>query len=58
MDDLKPRKHEETEESLPESWSDRARDAARRFNIPEPENAPDPAEVERRLREFEQDDGE
>jgi hypothetical protein len=58
MDDLKPKKHEETQEELPESWSDRARDAARRFNLPPPENAPDPEEVERRLREFEQDDGE
>ena len=58
MDDLKPRKNGGTEEDLPESWADRARDAVQRFNLPEPENTPDPEELERRLQEFEQDDGE
>ena len=58
MHDLKTQKAREAEEELPESWVDRARDAARRFNLPLPENSETPEEVERRLRQLEQEDGE
>jgi len=56
MNDLKRRRDEEPE--LPESWSERARDAARRFKLPIPEEVEPPEEVERRLRQVEQQDGE
>jgi hypothetical protein len=58
MVELKTRKKKETEEELPESWSDRAREAARKYDLPVPENTPDQEEIERRLRQFEQEDGE
>lgn len=59
MMQLKTRKKKKgTEEELPESWFDRASDAARRFNLPLPETPSDPDEVERQLRQIEQEDGE
>ena len=58
MAELKTRKKEETEEELPENWFRRASDAARRFELPVPEDVPETEEAERRLRQFEQDDGE
>ena len=58
MEKLRMRKNEEIEEPLPDSWLDRASEAARRFKLPIPEDAPDPEQAERRLRQFEQEDGE
>jgi hypothetical protein len=60
MRELKTRRDREREEvpALPRSWFDRASEAAKRFKVSEPQEIPTQAEVERRLREIEQEDGE
>ena len=45
------------EVQIPQDWFDRADEAARRFNLPLPEATVAPEEVERNLRQFEQEDG-
>lgn len=47
----------EEEVKLPQDWFERAEEAARRYNLPIPEDTAAPEEVERNLRQFEQDDG-
>ena len=58
MEKLVTRKKKEIEEPLSDSWFDKASEAARRFNLPIPEEATETEETERRLRQFEQEDGE
>ena len=47
----------EEEVQLPQEWFDRAAEAAARYGLPAPEITDAPEEVERNLRQFEQDDG-
>ena len=47
----------EEEVQLPQEWFDRATEAAARYNLPAPEITEAPEEVERNLRQFEQEDG-
>ena len=42
---------------IPQDWFERAEEAARRYNLPVPEDRVSPEEVERNLKQFEQDDG-
>ena len=49
-----------TQEQLTEEWQERAREAAKQFGLPMPsvEEIGSPQEVERRLRQAEQEGGE
>ena len=42
---------------LPKEWFDRAEEAARRYKLPVPESTVTAEEVERKLQQFAQDDG-
>ena len=47
------------EDTLPQEWADRAREAAARFNLPLPgDEATTAAEAEQRITQFEQRGGE
>ena len=56
MSDTKTTDRKSDEQCLPD-WHERAEEAARRYNLPMPQDIA-PAEVERSLKRFEQQDGE
>ena len=55
---LKTREREELDQQPLKGWDELASETAKRFKVPIPDDASPPAEVERKLRQLEQEDGE